>query len=83
MIYSFVVTDPSGQDAINFNANMGERVFTFSNMDKIALAGQNFTDYTVTVKADAGIVSKKHAEVDYNLKIRNPCVDPDYVKINK
>ena len=67
IIYSFTVTEPNGQLAITFDANMDQRIFTFDNVDSVALAGEIFKDYTVTVTADAGIVTSKQAQTQFNL----------------
>lgn len=62
---------------------MEQRVFTFFNDHELSLAGANFTDYTITVTADAGIVTFKQDVAQFNLRISNPCIDLDFVQINK
>lgn len=52
-------------------------------MDMLSLAGVTSTDYTVTVTADAGIITFQQAQAAFTLTIKNPCVDPTYVQINK
>ena len=48
VVYSFTVTDPRGKLAIKFDANMDQRIFKFFNDGTdLALAGVEFTDYTV------------------------------------
>ena len=62
---------------------MEERVFTIFNDNDLSLAGEVSTDYTITVTADAGIVTFLQDTAEFNLKIKNPCVDLDFVQINK
>lgn len=83
IIYSFEVTDPTGQNAITFDANMDQRIFTFFNDNDIALANNDFKDYIVKVKAHAGIVTFKDTFQEFTLSLKNPCVDPAYVLFNK
>ena len=82
VIYSFTVTDPSGQFAVSFDANMDQRIFTFNNIDNVALAGTDFIDYEVEVRADAGIVTFVDTSTTFNLRLKSPCVDHSFIQFN-
>ena len=51
IIYSFKITDPIGQYAVVFDANMEERIFTFFNDTGLNLAGALGTEVSI---ADLG-----------------------------
>ena len=59
---------------------MDKRIFTFFNDGtNLAIAGEDFIEYKISVSADAGIVTHIQASADFKLKIMNPCVDHDFV----
>ena len=49
----------------------------------ISLSGPVSTDYVITVKAESGNVVKKSDSASFILKLKNPCIDPNYVSIQK
>ena len=86
IVYSFEITEPSapnGQLAVTFDANMDQRIFTFKNIDNVALAGDDFIDYTVKVKAHAGIVTFKDTAEFFTLRLKSPCVDHNFITFNE
>ena len=56
--------------------------FTFGQSEDISLAGDLFTDYTITVTGmDGRLPPMSSASTTFVLRIKNPCHDPDYVQI--
>ena len=43
--------------------------------------GVPFKDYTVEIVAEAGYIDPVQAIASFNLRVKNPCYDPDYVQI--
>ena len=68
-----------------FDANQDVRTFTYSLLDKIELVGPLEMDYTVTVKGVVGSVPATALEAtsSYTFTLKNPCVDPAFVTIDK
>ena len=54
--------------------------FTFGISENMALAGDGFIDYTVTV---TGMTSVSEETVSFNLRIKNPCIDPENAEFNE
>ena len=66
---------------MSFNADQNNRTFTFNNLQDLLLAGKNCTNYTVTVQAKTGVVEPVSNTSDFTLTLRNPCIDPAFVKV--
>ena len=79
--YSYTITAPEGDPAVNFDSDPASRTFTFSNLEDIYLAGTDFTDYTITVTAESGNTATATALADFNLRLNNPCIDPTFTDI--
>ena len=79
--YSVSVLEPEASKTFSFNGDPLERRFTFNNVDDLSLAGSSFTDYTITVTGTIGNVVTKSESSSFNLRIKNPCIDPNYVTI--
>ena len=52
-------------------------------MDDLTLAGASSVDYLVTLKAKVGTSNTIEKQSTFTLTLKNPCVDPDFVSINK
>ena len=82
-MYSIHVSDLLGKTAFVFDANQDQRVFTFFYDADVIAAGNLFFDYTITLKAQMGVLNTVEAQSSFTLTLRNPCVDPLFVKIDK
>ena len=70
-------------ELITFEAALNK--FKFGMSENVAIAGYGFIDYTVTVTAllvDDNGNFLNEAISSFNLRVKNPCVDPDYVGIH-
>ena len=83
LVYSFTVTAAEGQYAISFNSDQTVRLFRFFNDDRLSVAGSTQTTYTVTVKAVLGTAATLEATSSFQLTVKNPCIDPTFVTIDK
>jgi hypothetical protein len=83
VVYSYTVTDPFGQFAINFDANQFVRKFSFFNDKNLALSGSTKTEYIVEVKGEIGSLKKLQATASFVLTLKNPCIDSRFVTIDK
>lgn len=59
------------------------RQFSFFNDNELSVAGPTLTIYTVTVKAVLGTTSTLEATSSFLLRVKNPCIDSYFVKIDK
>ena len=80
--YSISVDDPSASNAFTFDADPTKRIFTFNNVDDLSLAGSSSTNYTISVTGKVGNSIIRQATSSFNLRIKNPCIDPNYVTIS-
>ena len=81
--YSFSVTHSNGVDAISFNGDPTVRSFTFNYATDLLLAGSSSIDYEVTVTGETGITVKEQSMASFTLTLKNPCIDPGFVSIQK
>lgn len=79
--YSYTVTAIDGDSALSFDDVTPK--FTFDYQTDTALSGPIFTDYTVSVIGTAGIVTPVSSSANFNLRIKNPCIDPSFVSITE
>ena len=84
MTYSFTVDDPVGEKVVSFDPT--SLTFTFGFSGEMSLAGDTYTDYTITITATAGVNSATGAADNtqvksFILRVKNPCTDPDAVSI--
>ena len=77
--YSYSISTAQGDAAVTFDANTQK--FTFFEPSNLSLSGASQTDYTVTVIGTTGNVSPVSKAASFNLKIRNPCIDPSYISL--
>ena len=77
--YTYTVTSVEGDSVVTFDAVTPE--FTFFYDTDILLSGPDFKDYTVSVIGTSGIVTSISQSTSFNLRLRNPCIDPTYVTI--
>ena len=77
--YSHTVTAVEGDSAVTFDALTPE--FTFFYNTDTSISGPDFKDYTVSVIGTSGIVTPIGQTSSFNLRLRNPCIDPTYVTI--
>ena len=82
-VYSFSVVPADGQLAINFDSTPTVRTFTFFNDNNVALAGPTATTYSITVTAVLGTAATLTETTTFSLTLKNPCIDPLFVKIDK
>ena len=52
-------------------------------MQDLLLSGSDFTDYTVEVTGITGKNTPTMVKTEFNLAVRNPCIDPTFVTIEK
>ena len=76
LTYSYMIRAISGAPAIEFNSYY--RQFKVFYDKSLLLSGDDYIDYTVTVKASG---YSRHLQTSFNLRIKNPCIDPDFVEI--
>ena len=74
--YSYMIRAISGAPAIEFSTKY--RQFTVFYDESLLLSGDDYIDYTVTVKATS---YSRNLQTSFNLRIKNPCIDPDFVEI--
>ena len=77
--YDYSITTPAGDAALTFDPVT--RTFSFSQDTDLSLSGATFTDYTITVTGQAGNVTPVQGQESFNLRLKNPCIDPTYVTI--
>ena len=68
-------------DAVSFDSNMNRRKFKFYYDKDLKLAGTTHRDYTITVIGKVGNVRVKTLTKSFNLRVHNPCVNPNYVQL--
>ena len=81
--YSQVISPRAARATISFDADPAVRQFTFFYKDDLSLSGPTSITYEVTITGTAGNVNSKTAEATFKLIIKNPCIDPAFVKIEK
>ena len=59
------------------------RTFTFFNDDNVSIAGAVGQDYTITVTGEIGTITAMTASETFTLTLKNPCIDRNFVKIDK
>ena len=60
------------------------RLFKFlytTNLNPLVNPLNQSKDYKVTVTGTSGLITPETVAATFNLKIKNPCYDPSYVKI--
>lgn len=57
------------------------REFTFHYDKDLLLSGPDFTDFTVEVSGTSGYLYPVTETTSFNLKLKNPCIDPNFVTI--
>jgi hypothetical protein len=81
--YNYSITTPDGDAAVTFDLTTTIRTFSFSQETDLSLSGATFKDYTITVTGQAGNVTPVQGQESFNLRIKNPCIDPAYVTITQ
>ena len=77
LTYSFSVSDSKILQSISLTG----RHFKVEDLYDLSLTqGKDYFDYEVEVMASMGDDCVK-AEASFNLRIKNPCIDPKYVKV--
>ena len=79
--YTYTIVNPAGAKAVAFDSDPADRIFTFSNLQDLFLAGKNFTNYIITVQAESGNTATIKKTSNFNLTLKNPCIDPKYLSI--
>ena len=74
--YSYTVTATEGDNALAFDSSKPQ--FTFFEPSNLALSGDSFEPYMVTVVAQVGNVNHVEATGSFTLEIWNPCIDSRY-----
>ena len=80
--YSYSVTDFAGEEVVSFNSQL--KKFTFGQSNNMILAGNLYTDYTITIAAMVGGSSIPMSNTipttgSFNLRVKNPCLNPEFV----
>jgi len=60
------------------------RTFKFlytANLNPLISPLNSFKDYTITVTGTSGDITPGLVSSTFNLKVKNPCIDPAYVSI--
>ena len=78
--YAYAITNSVGAAAIN-KFSSTTRTFTFKQLTDLSLSGSSAKDYTITVTGTAGKTTFASDKAFFNLQLKNPCIDPDFVKI--
>ena len=79
------MTDPNVEQAITFYQDY--KKFKFGQSEMISLAGDLYIDYEITLTGTIGEPTvalpnaSQSATTKFILRIKNPCLDPDFVKI--
>ena len=79
IIYTYSIDIAAGDDALLFDPIL--RKFTFEQLDNLLISGSTSTDYVITVRGTAGNDTPVFGEQTFNLKVKNPCIDPAFVSI--
>ena len=77
--YSYTISDTLGNSALTFDGS--SRAFTFFNFDDLAPAGLDFQDYTIAVRGTSGNVIPVFGMTTFNLRLKNPCIDPAFIEV--
>ena len=83
IVYSLEVSDKSARLAFKFDANPSKRIFTFHNEHDLQITGSHSKQYTVTIIARTGTLEVLEESTSFHLTLRNPCIDPEFVTIEK
>ena len=59
----------------------GSQIFAFYYDEDLLISGSESKYYTVEVTGVSGDISPKSVTANFELQIRNPCIDPDFVTI--
>ena len=59
------------------------RTFFFSNNNSLSLSGTTFKDYMITMTGQSGNIKPVKGYASFNLRIKNPCINSDYVIVTK
>ena len=59
------------------------RKFTFHNVLDTKIAGVFAKEYSITLVARTGTMKVIEESSSFKLTLKNPCIDPDYVTIQK
>ena len=81
--YSYEIVDIAGDAAMTFDSDAAARQFAFSQNTDLTLSGATSNVYTIAVKGEAGNVVKTSDTATFSFTIKNPCIDPTYVTIEK
>ena len=84
--YTYTITDSNGNNVIigTFSPLSFDditRVFTIDNETNLDFSGSTSKTYTIEVTGTAGNVSPTSDNSSFDLTIKNPCIDPNYVTI--
>ena len=78
--YSYTVAFPEGlENAVTFDAQ--SREFTIENQSSLGLSGTDSNTYTITVTAKTGSSTVVEKTAEFNLKVKNPCLNDSFVTI--
>ena len=83
MTYTYSIIQSKGAAAVTFNPAESIRIFKFFFKDDLTLSGPEQLVYTITVVGQAGNDIPKAAVANFKLTIKNPCIDPGFVTIDK
>lgn len=81
--YTYTVSDAAGNPVITFDDVL--RTFTFDHtagLDPLLDPLVAFKDYTVTVTGTSGDITPLGVDATFELRVRNPCLDPAFVWID-
>ena len=81
IIYTYTINDSAGEAAFTFD-DVNQK-FTFSYSADLLLSGPTSTDYTITVTGTSGNIVPASGFTTFKLTLKNPCIDPTFVTIQK
>ena len=61
--------------------DLASQIFTFHYDQDLALSGVDFEQYRVEVTGTAGTLTPSTIQASFDVEIKNPCIDTDYVTI--
>ena len=86
--YTYTITDSNGNNVIigTFSPLSFDdiaRVFTIDYETDLDFSGPTSKSYTIEVTGTAGNVSPTSDSNSFDLTIKNPCIDPNFVTIEE
>ena len=79
--YTYVLKDDTGSTVACNCFDTTSLTLTYFHDSDLIPSGPTFRDYTLEVTGASGTNTLVEATASFNLRVKNPCIDPAYVSI--